>query len=235
MKLFWILLQLFLSAKLHAYPQMMAERQISALEQGTIKLAGSHIIILQADIENIWGSYYFAVSNQTGGEASFDLAVRLPQETVDFQAGEGLQNEELQLFPDGRLGVRKNFPSGLTLLGINFKVPTKGKGEASLTLVPSYDMAQLFIATTQVDLLAFRATGFESGLPPMLAGGRYAGIKGEGIKKGQTVQVNILGIPSSPRELLKMLGWMTGLVLLIALALLTSMLRKERETVGGSI
>ncbi len=188
----------------------------------------SHIIILQTDAELLWGAYYFAVNNATGEERELSSHIRLPREIIDFQAAEGLTNEDLVISKDGVLNVHKVYPPGLSLQGIQFKVRVNKDSDNVLTLIPVEDIGQLYIATPQSDLLHLKAEGFVEGIPSMLQGASYTGIHAGNKKAGESIVVSISGFPGGRRPFL-ILGACVGLLLLFSVAFLT--LRGRRDEV----
>lgn len=194
----------------------------------SIQLAQSHIVVLQTDAEMIWGAYYFAVQNGTSGEQAFRARIRLPRESIDFQAAEGLSNEDISILEDGVLSVSKTYPPGLSLQGIQFKVPVKKDSDNILTFIPLEDIPTLFFATQQSEILHFFAEGFEEGIPPMLAGGQYTGIRGQNLEAGKVLQLRITGFPGGRRPYF-ILGAFVGFFLLAFGALLTFRTSKEEK------
>ncbi len=226
------LVWLFLwTCHLAAFPQTGAPLEA---KKKAIGLAPSHIVIVQADGETIFGAYYFAVSNTTDKEQTFTSTLRLPRESIDFQAGEGLSNDHITILPNGVLSIRKTYAPGLSLLGVQFKVPVRHSGDNVLTFVPTEDVPLFFIASPQAGLLHFKAQGFEEGIPPMLAGSNYAGIRGQNIAAGQALVVSIDGFPGGRLPFL-MLGAMMALLLLIGAVVLTLKTSKESQLASRGI
>ncbi len=210
-----IVISLLWCQTLSAFPQ-----KLDTKKEPSIGLSPSHIVILQTDAEFLYGSYYFAVSNTTGEEKPLATTLRLPRESIDFKAAEGLTNAEISILDDGVLQVNKTFKTGLSLVGIQFKVPVHKDGANILTFVPTQNLPHLFVATQQGDLLRFHASGFVSGIPPMLSGGNYSGIQGQNIPANQSLSIEITGFPGG-RLAFWILAVLVGLLLIGLAAALT--------------
>lgn len=192
----------------------------SGPSSASIHQTASHIVLMQTDAKDIYGIYYFAVENPGSEEVEFSSSIRLPHETADFQAGEGLTNENVTILKDGTLRIHRKYPSGITLQGIQFKVPVKKDTHNVLTFVPVDSIANMYFATPQSELLHFSASGFEEGIPPMLAGGNYSGIRSANVSAGQTISLSITGFPGG-RASFFLLGACMGVLLLLCAGLLT--------------
>lgn len=187
-----------------------------------IGLSFRHIIILQADLKNIWGSYYFAINNPKAQAQPFKTLVMLPKNVLDFRAQEGLTDQDLKLNQDGSLYVEKLFPPGLSLLGVGFQVKTSAFGADTLTFKPSFDLNELSIASPSNMGLKISAndTLFKSAVPPMLANGQYIGIQSRSsIAADQELNIEISGIPKD-RNMLWVLGVLVAVILVAFSALL---------------
>lgn len=214
------------SKTLFAFPGLGESVKPTGIQQ-----TSSHIVIMQTDAKDLFGIYYFAVQNSDSVERDFTSSIRLPRESVDFQAADGLTNENVSILADGVLSIHKIYPPGLTLQGIQFKVPVKKDTDNILTFVPVQDIPTLYFATPQSELLRFSAQGFEDGIPPMLAGGNYSGVRSQNLQAGQQIHLKITGFPGGRRPFF-ILGACMGALLLLLAGLLT--LRTSRESEVGS-
>lgn len=196
----------------------------------SISTTPSHIVLVQTDATNIWGVYYFAVHNKFTVEKEFITQIRLPRESIDFQAGEGLTNDNISILEDGVLKIHKTYKVGLSLQAVQFKVPVKKDSENVLSIEPVQDIAQLYIATPQSELLSFSASGFEKGIPPMLEGSNYTGIFSHKISAGQRVKVTLSGFPGGRFPFFVMALCM-GLLLFAAAALLSVRTSRNNDRV----
>ncbi len=216
---------------LWATPNLSQPDLNKAPEQATISISPSQIVIIQADNDFMWGSYYLAVSNQTTSEKEFQVKIRPPSESTDFQAGEGVRSEDISIQNNGILNIKRMYPPGLTLQGIQFKVPIKKTGENTLSFTLAENAPAFFIATSQKGLVKFQAQGFESGIPPMLAGGNYDGIRGQKIEQGQKFIVEVSGLPTG-RLYYFILAGIMGLILVISTSLLAWRTHYQASTSG---
>lgn len=187
--------------------------------KGKIYQTASHIVIIQSDLEYVWGSYYFAVMNRTSKNKLWSNLIRLPFETTDFEAGENLKKTNLSLEPDGSIKVSKSFLPGMNLVGLRFKAPIKRGKTNTLTFESPNHIKHLFIATTQKKQLKFKAKDFKDGVPPMLAKDQYSGINRTNIKKGERFNIEISGIPDD-RTTFWVMGTITACLLLLILGVI---------------
>jgi hypothetical protein len=219
---------LLFSSSLFAYAGMGDGSLLK--KRGTIAMTQSHIVMLQTDAETLWGNYYFAVQNTDEKEQEFSVSLRLPRESVDFQAGEGLSNEQITISDEGLLNIHKSYKPGMSLQGVQFKVPVKKDTKNVLSFEPVQDVAVLYFATQQSDLLHFSSERFEPGIPPMLEGGKFSGIRGENIVKGQLIKLSITGFPGD-----RFVFFILGLAVAALLFLLASLLVwRTRESDSSS-
>ena len=154
-----------------------------------------HMLILQSDGQFIWGSYFVGV---VGNEQSSEVVVPLllPEEMVDFQAGDGMEPEDIHLV-DGQVPLKKRLPLGNHLMGIGFKVPVRKYGPELLTLVTKVAIPELTIATPTRFGLELSSPGFKDSLPPMLSKGMYRGIQSASLTKDRKIVVQVFGVPKA--------------------------------------
>lgn len=185
-----------------------------------------HMLILQSDGEFIWGSYFVGV---VGNEESSEVVVPLliPEEAVDFQAGDGMSPEDIHLV-DGQITLKKKLPLGNHLMGIGFKVLVRDYGPELLTLTTKVAIPELTIATPNKFGLHLSASGFKAGLPPMLSRGMYRGIQSSGsLVEGRKIVVTVHGVPKAG-YIFKMVAAVFG-VLLFSLGGVLTMQTRSRE------
>lgn len=204
-------------ASSHSFAQALDHPAPSdpAMEQEEIGLSFRHIVILQADLKNIWGTYFFAVNNKADGERSFKTFLMLPRESVDFKAQDGLEDQDLKIDENGQLYMEKNFPPGVSLLGVSFQVKAAQFGNDTISFLPPFDVQELSVAVPSQSGVAVAGKQFKAGVPPMLADGRYQGMQTTDIKKGQILEVQVSGIPKD-----RVVLWIVGAVFTLLLAFL---------------
>jgi len=165
-------------------------------------------MILQADLENVWGTYYFAVINRTEISQELTTPVMLPLESLEAKAQEGLTPEELTRDVQGSYQVKKTYKKGMSLVGIGFrcKIPP-GKGVATFHITPHFAIGEWSIAVPNPSSLLVKAPGMEPGLPDMLTGSPYLGIiRRQPFAAGDTLEVTLSGLPKGRGAL-----WTSGL------------------------
>lgn len=162
-----------------------------------LSLSARHMLMMTADLEHIWGTYFFAVINDSKEEKQWHLPVPLPKETVDFKPGEGLTSEDLRL-EGSEVYISKKFAPGLNLVGIGFKTQVNRFGSDFLTLQLPFSVDELSVASSQDSGLQFEAKGFSVAVPSMLSSDHYRGIQSDSnLRDASTVEVRILGIPKN--------------------------------------
>jgi hypothetical protein len=223
MRFLFILFLFLTNPLLYAFPNLVEGPK---KQEAEIRTAPTHIVILSTDASSVFGVYYTAVQNETKQEQDFTTTIRLPRETLDFQAGDGLTNENISIVDDGVLKIRKKYPPGLSLQAVQFIVPVKKDTKNVLTFVPAENIDALFFATPQSDLLKFSAVGFEDGVPPMLLGGHYSGVNAKNIAAGRSVELMITGFPGGRLNFF-ILGACMGLLLILSAAILTRRTYRE--------
>ena len=201
----------------------------SDLGDGEIGLSFRHIVILQADLLNIWGTYFFAVTNKSEGKKSFKTSIMLPRESIDFKAQDGLEDQDLKLDESGQLYLEKEFPPGVSLLGVSFQVKTDHVGKDTISFLAPFDLQELSVAVPSKSGISVEGSLFKDGVPPMLADGRYQGMQTTGIKKGQVLEIHVSGIPKD-----RMILWVMGGIFTLIMTLLGVGLAIKTRTMTSS-
>ncbi len=167
-----------------------------------ISLGQRHIVLLNADLKTMYGTYFFAVSNKTKAPLKFKTLVMLPDKVTDFNAQDGLEPGDLKQDIDGKLYVEKEFRPGLSLVGVGFKIPIVKFGPDYLHFRTLFALEELSVAVAARSGLVLESAGFEVGLPAMLGTGVYEGIRSIGVlAKDADVKIRLSGIP-------KMRAWL---------------------------
>ena len=188
--------------------------------ENSVTMSPRHIMIIQADLDYIWGSYYFALTNHDKSPHSYKTKISLPKESIDFQPQDGLTNNDISLDEDGNLSLEKMITPGLNLLGIGFKVKTKKFGHDFISLSQPFKIEELSVASPVMNKLDIYGKKFNSGLPPMLPKESYRGIQADNINSGEMIELEIRGIPKLKHQLL-IVGAITFLLLTIICTFLT--------------
>lgn len=201
----------------------------TSANEDSIEVTPRHIMILQADLDFIWGSYFFALQNKSSTPQDYSIPIALPKESVDFQPQDGLSEKDIRLDPDGHIVVEKVFPPGLNLMGIGFKIPTTKFGSDFLSISPIFPIGELSVATPNMNDLSVRGDKFTKGLPPMLPADRYRGIQISDVEKNQSLSIYIDGIPKK-RSHIQIIGLVIGLLLCGLGVLLTLITAPNQNT-----
>ena len=204
-----------------------------------VHLSDRHIVILQADLEYIWGTCYIAVINTSTREEEFETFINLPDQMADFRPEDGLTDGDLKLDDQGRPYVRKQFRPGMSLLGVGFKVLVTGTGPETLSFRAKMNIPELSIATPTLGGLRLAAANFREGIPPMLSQEKYRGvISKRPIMKDESFSILIRGIPKE-RPKLQMVALIVAVILAISGILLTlrtrSLVTEKKGAITGDI
>jgi hypothetical protein len=191
-----------------------------------IGLTARHIVIITSDGEGIMGTYFFAVQNRSAVPTRFRCPIMLPKESDDFQAQDGFRQEELEL--DGRQVIlNKEFPPGLTLLGIGFHTKAALFGDDVLTFTLPSAIKEFSLAVPSASSLVLESGQFRPGLPAMLAASTYRGLLSENLVAGEVRQIVVKGIPKV-RHYLYCIAAACALLLLVGAACLVRVPRKRK-------
>jgi hypothetical protein len=174
-----------------------ARRPVTISQSGggaTVALTVRHIVVVTADMESIFGHYYFAVQNRSAEPQRFSFPIMLPQETIDFRAQDGFAQEDLQI-EGNKVVLSKEFPPGLTLLGINFQSRVAAFADDHLTFVMAPEIKEFSLAVLRSSGLELKGENFHEGLPHMLQSSTYRGIVSTEFSSGQKMQVVVQGVP----------------------------------------
>lgn len=179
------------------------------------------MLVLQGQGRTLWGTYFFAIENRAKTPQSYRYQVRLPLESVDFSVQQGLDAADLTTDPSGSLVIAKEFPPGLTLAGIGFKIPVTDSVQ-TITLKPELDVGELSVAASRSSQLTVRAQDlrFQPGLPHMLSPDGWHGVMSrEALKAGEVLRFDIRGFPASRTKLWIIAGIFLALLLVLSFGL----------------
>jgi hypothetical protein len=172
------------------------------------------LIILRPGLDSIYGSYIFAVHNDSEKSERLKTRVMLPKEMSDFVPQEGLESSEIALASDGGVNVEKDIPKGVHVLGVGFKVDGR-YGKTKLSLTPEGEIRSLTILVprdTSVDLIAAglkAADGADADDPQY-----RAFVNADPLPAGATFVVEVSGLPEGRARL-----WLTGGVIAACMVL----------------
>ena len=194
--IFHFFILFILSLNINAYPGSQSQNSNFSSQYSTVEIGDKHIIILSSDHEFMWGSYYFGVHNKSASKEFFTCPVMLPEHTIDFKTQQGLTENEIILDNNKRVSINKEFPPGLSLISLAFKLPLSQWDTQSLTLKSPYPIAELSIASMKELNISFQDIHAIPTIPNMLNPEQYSGITYKNIKKDQTIHFEVLGLPS---------------------------------------
>lgn len=123
-----------------------------------VRVSPKHLVILRPGLDSVWGSYVFAVENDGQELATFKGKVMLPKETIDFAPQEGVNADQLTLAPGGGVSVDAQFPNGVHIVSVGFKVDGSF-GKSNLTFEPATEVASLAVLTPRGGMLKVQAPG----------------------------------------------------------------------------
>lgn len=185
-----------------------------------VMLTPKHLIILRQGLDSVYGSYVFAVQNTGETTAKFKSAVMLPKETVDFVPQEGVEPEEVSLAPGGGgVVVEKDFPPGVHIVSIGFKVDAS-YGMSQLTLVPPAEIQSFTVLVPRDAGMRVVSSVLKAGEMGHAPDPQYeAMISEEPLAQGRSFTVEVQGLPEG-RTRIWIVGAAVGGVLLLLAAFL---------------
>jgi hypothetical protein len=130
----------------------------SPAEQGSVKLGGKHVYIMQPGMDELWGSYIFVLQGPQGGGA-YRSQLALPEQKIEFGPQQGMTADELQF--DEKLGVlldKKNV-IGTKLYAVGFNVPA-ASGQAAMSIALNAGMTELVVMAPVGQLELVGDSGF---------------------------------------------------------------------------
>lgn len=186
-----------------------------------------HLIILRPGLDTVYGSYIFAVHNETEKSERLKARVMLPKETSDFVPQEGLEPTEISLAPDGGVNVEKDIPKGVHVLGVGFKVDGR-YGKTKMSLTPEVEIRSLTILVPRDTSVDLSAAGLKLATGPDSDDPQYrAFVNGDPLPAGAPFVVEVSGLPEGRARL-----WLTGGVIAACMVLGAALLAfRTRPTI----
>ena len=178
-----------------------------------VTLAPRHVMIVRPMIDQVWGSYIFALENRGTAPERFASTLMLPKETVDFRPEEGVTPQEVRLGENGGIVLEKNVDPGTNLVLMAFAVKSLF-GKTQLTLKPTVAINDLSILTPPGSLTV-TANGAEFTQNVDFSGHPFDRLAIPSIGANQEFVVTIEGIPQG-RAALWIAGSLVGAVLAAA-------------------
>ncbi len=186
-----------------------------ASAQAEVMLTPKHLIILRQGLDSVYGSYVFAVQNTGEATAKFKSAVMLPKETVDFVPQEGVEPEEVSLAPGGgSVVVEKDFPPGVHIVSIGFKVDAS-YGKAQLTLTPPAEIQSFTLLLPRGTEMRAVSALLKPGDAGHAPDPQYeAMISEEALPAGAAFTIEVQGLPEG-RTRIWLVGAAVGVMMLL--------------------
>jgi hypothetical protein len=172
----------------------------------SLGFSSRHIVLLQATAQAIQGSYFFALVNNTPEESHIQTRLFMPQGAQLGLPGEGLLETDLKTEGTTVL-INKKVPPGMNLMSLGFKMD-RPEGDR-LTFVLGEGLSEFSVAANKEAQITLSSHTLTPGVPPMLLQTSFRGVMTSApTKDGQTVHVDILGLPPS-RWPFTLLAWCT--------------------------
>lgn len=173
-----------------------------------------HLIILRPSLDGVYGSYIFAVHNDTETPAHLKTRVMLPKETSDFVPQEGLEPNEISLATDGGVNIEKDIPKGVHVLGVGFKVDGR-YGKSKMSLTPEGEVRSLTILVPRDSSMDLTAAGLKPASGADAEDPQYrAFVNVDPLPAGAPFVVEVTGLPEGRARL-----WLTGGVIAACMVL----------------
>jgi hypothetical protein len=187
----------------------------SQLSFAQVRIEARHVTMLHPGVDTAWGSYMFGVRNEGTAPAKFSGYLTLPKETIDFQPQEGLSPEEIHQDGEKGLMFEKEFPPGMTLIAVGFKVNGRF-GAATLTYVPKGDLDQMSFVTKKGGLnIATPSSLFGAAHVATMQNEEFLAIDSNGsLGPGSSFSIEVTNLPEGRGRL-----WMVGAILSLILVI----------------
>jgi hypothetical protein len=211
-------------------PILLSGLFVLVAQQGfaQVRIEARHVVMLHPGFDTVWGTYMFGVRNDGAAPERLKGYLTLPKETVDFQAQEGLTQEELISGGADGLMFEKEFPPGLTLISIGFKA-NANFGQAALTFAAKTEMEQFSIVTKKDSLTVHSDSALLSeSADTVVADEQFTSMTSKGpIPSGESIVINVGNVPEGRGRL-----WLAGAI--IAAVLLAFSVGMTLKTLASS-
>ena len=189
--------------------QALAIWMVSSICFAEVTLLPRFIYVLHGGVDAVWGQYMFMVRNGSEAPLDSEFKVAIPEETVDWQAQEGLEGIQFSLGEKGGLIFSKKFKPGDNIHTLGFKAPATG-GKGNLTITMPMDVAEISFMTTG-DIVV---EGENIQVSKRGEGQKYDKYHFYNVKKGDSISIGVSGIHVG-RSQFWTYGWAAGVVLIV--------------------
>ena len=175
------------------------------------------VMMLYPGVDEVWGSSLVVVENKGKQTEKVAVPILLPKELSDFNAQEGVSQNQLQAKSDGRIIAELEVAPGQQMIGVGFKVAAN-KGMANLTFNVHRDIPNLSVIIPKQPM-KMESSDFEE--PRAIAFGEQQQnlfTKLE-VAAGESFSIRMTNIPRG-RGQLWLLGSLLSLVLIISVSYL---------------
>ena len=162
--------------------------------QGVVVFGGETRIILEFQDDNLQVFYLLDIVNsaRTPIDPGGPLMIDLPQ--VAAGAGTMQGSSSLASLQGNRLRINGPFPPGTTQVQVGFRVPYRGDRVALTQTFPAA-VEQLFVAAEKVGNLQIASPQFSQQQEANASGGPFLMATGGRINPGDTLTLNLSGLP----------------------------------------
>ena len=196
--------------------------------EAAVTVTPRHLIILRPGLDAVYGSYVFAVQNDSEKSVRLQSRVMLPGETSDFVPQEGLEPSEIKLGSDGGVTIDKEIPKGIHVLGVGFKVDSRF-GKTQMSLTPVSEIRSLTILVPRDTAIQIGAPGLSVATGEDAADPQYkAFVNAEPLAAGAPFVVEVAGLPEG-RSRLWLMGGVVAAIMILAAGVLALRTRPKIE------
>lgn len=174
-----------------------------------VKIAPRLIYVLQGGIDSIWGQHLFMVHNSGAEGAESKVRIVLPEETVDWEAQEGLRGAPFNLGANGGVEFTKVFKPGDNFNTVAFKSPAS-EGQGELTISVPFPVEELSFLVPE----GLKLSGPGMQYQQRKSSERYDKYKFMDLKPGTPLKVAVSGIHEG-RSKFQLLGMISGALLIL--------------------
>lgn len=193
--------------------------QCAFSQQAELPQSGAHpviapreLIVLKPSVDGIWGTWITAVIHKGTAPEEVTINVNIPRESINFQAGEGIEKKDLKLESDG-IKVQKIFAPGVNVVSVLFEVPAH-YGTSRLTLVPKRELPEISVMTPK-GMLSIKADGLVAQPDDRQDGERYDVFGAStSLSENKEFVIDVSGVPEGRSRL-----WILGSVIALLLVL----------------
>lgn len=181
--------------------------------QAAWQTSDRHVMMLYPGVDEVLGTTLVVVENNGVEEELINLPILLPKEMIDFQAQEGVSQNQLKATDDGRIVAELNIPPGRRMIGVGFKV-SADHGHVNLTFSPQTKIPNLSVIVPR-DQMSLKSNDL-SGPEVIEFGAQQQSMWSKlDVAAQQQIHIALTDVPKG-RGRLWLLGSLMGLVILLS-------------------